>query len=281
MRYPIATLVGVGLALSLALPASAAGLTQDQINSVVSLLQSFNVNANTITTVQAVLNGQTPPHMGGGDQGENENQSGSSWQNGSSTAPMTGNPWGMPPGQVGKMLCVSLNRNLGPGSQGNDVRKLQDLLKSNGLFSASSTGVFGPMTIQAMARFQRENGIASTSTGIVGPATRGFFNRACGNGLGGGNGQGQNQNQSLTGNVTGPISAINNGNIIVWGQTARVVFFNSSTTIQVYAGSTTPRTGTQADLAVGEVANVEGTLNQDNTITAILIKLGMPPSGNH
>src|SRR3989344_1623539 len=34
----------------------------------------------------------------------------------------------VPPGQVSKALCISLDRNLGPGSRGEDVRQLQEML---------------------------------------------------------------------------------------------------------------------------------------------------------
>ncbi len=159
--------VGVALGASMLLPVitQAAGLTTDQVNAIVGLLQSFNADAKTVTQVQMVLTNQKPE---GG------------WNTGSTT------PGGMPPGQYGKMMCIKLTRDLKVGSQGDDVRKLQDLLAqdpSTG-FTASSTGHFGPMTLKAMMKFQMNNAISSQATGAVGPLTRGFFERACGKGLG-------------------------------------------------------------------------------------------------
>src|ERR1041385_8770866 len=72
------------------------------------------------------------------------------WKNASSSwGTEDGGPWqgGPNPGQMGKMACVTLNRNLGPGSQGDDVKKLQMMLSQDPSlgFNASATGVFGPM----------------------------------------------------------------------------------------------------------------------------------------
>jgi peptidoglycan hydrolase-like protein with peptidoglycan-binding domain len=67
---------------------------------------------------------------------------------------------------------------------------------SNSGFSGAATGFFGPLTLRALVRFQGEFGIASSSSaGSVGPLTRGFFQRQCGNGLGNGNSQGNGKNQ--------------------------------------------------------------------------------------
>lgn len=91
----------------------------------------------------------------------------------------------LPPGQVGKAACVALNRDLHMGDRGDDVKKLQEMLAedSENEFVATPTGFFGPLTAKAMMRFHMRFGIASSSTGIVGPLTRGFFERSCGKGL--------------------------------------------------------------------------------------------------
>ena len=81
------------------------------------------------------------------------------------------------------MLCISIDRNLGVGTQGDDVKSLQEMLRGDGDFTASSTGFFGPLTAQAVEHFQMKNGIASSTTGFVGPLTRDFFSRRCGGGL--------------------------------------------------------------------------------------------------
>ena len=95
------------------------------------------------------------------------------------------NPPFIPPGQIGKIACIELGRNLRHGDRGDDVMKLQVMLRgdpANG-FNVEPTGVFGPITMKAMMKFQIRMRIASSTDGSVGPLTRGFFNRACGKGL--------------------------------------------------------------------------------------------------
>lgn len=91
-----------------------------------------------------------------------------------------------PPGQVGKAMCISLKRNLTPGSRGEDVRGLQEMLREDPElgFSSATTGVFGPLTTKAMIMFQKKHGIPPVHNGAVGPLTRGMIERNCGKGLG-------------------------------------------------------------------------------------------------
>ena len=98
------------------------------------------------------------------------------------------NPPFIPPGQIGKIACIELGRNLRHGDHGDDVMKLQVMLKGDSStgFTAEPTGFFGPITMKAMMKFQMKTGIVASSSatdGSVGPLTRGFFNRACGKGL--------------------------------------------------------------------------------------------------
>ena len=68
--------------------------------------------------------------------------------------------------------CVMLNSNLGFGSRGDQVSKLQQFL------GVDPTGYFGPLTMAAVQKWQAANGIVSSGTpestgyGRVGPATR-------------------------------------------------------------------------------------------------------------
>jgi hypothetical protein len=175
--------IATGLALlATAVPAQASGLTSAQVTAVVSLLQSFNVATDTISHVQQVLNGQPGPDR------PDEREGYPSMNTGSSTPGMPGK---MPPGQLGKLACIALNRNLGMGSQGDDVKNLQQFLMSDSSsgFAGTPTGFFGPITAQAVMRFQMSHGIASSSTGAIGPMTRGFFERECGRGLDGEHGK--------------------------------------------------------------------------------------------
>lgn len=170
MRSTLKIVATVAVIGSFLLPAvsGAASLTAAQVSSVIGLLQSFNVDAKTIDTVQAVLTTTPPPRSSLDDEEKNELEQG---RNNS--------------GQMGKIACIRILRDLGPGSRGDDVKDLQHMLAEdaeNG-FVGTTTGYYGPMTMKAMMRFQLRNGIASTTIGTVGPLTRGFFERTCGKGL--------------------------------------------------------------------------------------------------
>src|SRR3989344_6829889 len=51
-------------------------------------------------------------------------------------------------------ICSILKRSLSQGTQGDDVRGLQEFLSAEGYLSANATGYFGPMTAQAVAKWQ-------------------------------------------------------------------------------------------------------------------------------
>lgn len=170
MRSTLKIAATVAVIGSFLLPAvsSAASLTAAQVSSVIGLLQSFNVDAKTIDTVQAVLTAAPPPRASLDDEEKNESEQGRNTS-----------------GQMGKIACIRILRDLGPGSRGDDVKDLQQMLAEeaeNG-FVGTTTGYYGPMTMKAMMRFQQRHGIASTTIGTVGPLTRGFFERKCGKGL--------------------------------------------------------------------------------------------------
>lgn len=99
----------------------------------------------------------------------------------------TSTPVIVPPGQIGKIACITLGRNLHEGDSGDDVKSIQELLAEDPQygFNVTPTGFFGPLTMRAMIRYQVANAIASSTDtdGSVGPLTRGFFERRCGNGL--------------------------------------------------------------------------------------------------
>lgn len=185
----------------------------------------------------------------------------------------------MPAGQMGKMACVTLSRNLGIGSHGDDVMKLQQMLADDPEteFKATATGFFGPMTARAMMKFQMHMGIASSSDGRVGPLTRGFFERSCGKGL-------ENEHGTMMkgGAISGTITVNIGSSITIQNKqgTSRIVNVSATTTIQVWVSATSsPTTGTIADLIVGKMAAAEGTPNSDGSINAKHIKVGpaMPP----
>src|SRR3569832_1335614 len=93
----------IGLSLLVPVISQASGLTTEQVNAIVGLLQSFNADAKTVTQVQMVLTIQKPE---GG------------WNTGSSTWSGATSTQGMPPGQYAKMMCIKLTRTLGHGSEG-------------------------------------------------------------------------------------------------------------------------------------------------------------------
>ncbi len=193
-------------------------------------------------------------------------------------------PEHMNPGQMGKMMCVTLNRNLRAGAQGDDVKKLQEMLAQDpeNEFRGKATGFFGPLTANAMAKFQMRAGIASTTDGTVGPMTRGFFERACGKGLdggmGGGMGQGVGGMMDMRAEIGGTISAVSGSSITVQGKDntmSRTVNVTASTTIHMIATpGAAPTIGTMADLTVGKMVRVEGIPQLNGVINARQIKVG-------
>ncbi|MDO8514241.1 MAG: peptidoglycan-binding protein [bacterium] len=69
-------------------------------------------------------------------------------------------------------VCPQILRQLSQGTTGSDVTSLQQYL------GVSQTGYFGPMTAQAVAKFQANEGLSQV--GSVGPQTRAAFARKCG-----------------------------------------------------------------------------------------------------
>ncbi len=184
----------------------------------------------------------------------------------------------LPPGQLGKALCIRLGRDLRVGSQGEDVRTLQEMLREDreSGFSGNPTGFFGPLTAKAMMKFQTRMGIASSTTGTVGSLTRGFFERRCGEGL-----RDKEDNDEKRRAVAGEITAVATSSITVKAgdNASRVVNITASTTIKVISAATsTPTTGSMTDLTVGKRVSAVGTPNSDGSLTATEIKVGTIPS---
>lgn len=82
----------------------------------------------------------------------------------------------LPPGQAVK---GELLRNLGVGSSGNDVTVLQQQLQNEGVYQGALSGYYGPLTKQAVIRFQEKYATEvltpyglSKGTGLVGSQTR-------------------------------------------------------------------------------------------------------------
>ena len=131
--------------------AYAASLTPAQISSIVSLLNSFGVDAMTTASVQASLSNEAP----------------------TATSTLAA-------------ACYPFTRDLTIAAAGEDVRALQQFLNANGALLTSAgpgapgeeTDRFGALTKAALARFQAAHGI-SPAAGYFGPLTRAAFATLC------------------------------------------------------------------------------------------------------
>src|SRR3989338_7342792 len=133
----------------------ASALTQEQINAIVNLLQSFGAEQSVISNVQISLSGGTPSVSD------------------TSTIPST------PPVSECYRLSSGMWVGLSDREAGNEVSQLQKFLRAQGDFTYSEiTGFYGPATEEAVRRFQSRVGIVSggnaetTGFGVVGSLTR-------------------------------------------------------------------------------------------------------------
>lgn len=165
MKKNLIRVSGLILAVSLIMPLFASAQTDtsvsSQVQSLLSQIQSLRQQLHTLiaSTASSSNSGQ--------GQGDSAPEWGS--RNGTTT-----------PSGIGGNACPRITRDLHIGQRGTDVADIQSMLIDQGLLSASSsTGYFGQATARAMAAFQREFNISSTSTGVVGSLTRAFLNNHC------------------------------------------------------------------------------------------------------
>jgi hypothetical protein len=159
----VALAAGMAVAVALsfgafnAAPAHASALTQAQIQSIVSLLQSFGADQTTINNVQASLNGQPTSGTGG------------------STSSTGGS-------------CPALSRDLQQGSTGADVKSLQQYLNSMSATQIAASGAgspgmetmtFGPATKAAVIKLQEMLNV-TPAAGYVGAKSRAAIAANCG-----------------------------------------------------------------------------------------------------
>lgn len=171
----VATIVFALLMMWAVLPAGqarAAGMTEAQIQAVLNLLSTFGTDANTVANVNVALRGGNPDDM------KNLHTYGSTTKERPDEGMGGGND--KPP------ACVAFARTLIKGSQGDDVKNLQDFLKNTGdLKEASTTTYFGPKTEEALRLWQMRMNIASSTGGdtsgygTFGPITRGQLVERC------------------------------------------------------------------------------------------------------
>jgi hypothetical protein len=95
-----------------------------------------------------------------------------------STTIATSSPFQGPAQPAPRAICIQMTRTLTLGSrdfrEDGEVTALQNFLRGTGHFKVGSTGYFGPVTLQAVKAYQKENNIPNT--GLVGPMTRAHVN---------------------------------------------------------------------------------------------------------
>ena len=159
MRFILSSFVALALFVSgfvvAPVPAQAAGLTESQIQAIISLVASFGADATTVSNVSASLRGQAT--------------TGSSSAGGTTTS-----------GSACIALSFDLYLEREDAQTNGEVTKLQQFLAQNSSIYPESriTGFFGPATQQAVQRWQKSRGIVSagdpdsTGYGFVGAKTR-------------------------------------------------------------------------------------------------------------
>ena len=139
-KYIFGAVIALGLVVSPAFT-YAGGLTDTQVQAILSLLSSFGADSATIANVNAALTGT--PTTGGGTSG-------------------------------GGQFCYNFNSNLTFGSTNqSDLDGLRTVLNKEGLLSLDKD-VFTEDTAAAVVQFQAKYGISQT--GYVGPITRAKLN---------------------------------------------------------------------------------------------------------
>ena len=94
---------------------------------------------------------------------------------------------GATPAALPRICSAAYARSLSVGTSGDEVKALQELLKSQGLLEANATGYFGTLTQVALQHFQSENDVVSsgsantTGFGIAGPRTWDAIRKWCQN----------------------------------------------------------------------------------------------------
>ncbi len=249
----VATVVGLtaGMFMMFGVATSAhAALSSAQIDSIISLLESFGADAATVSNVRATLNGQ--PTSGGSTSG------------GSTTT------------------ACNFTRSLTMESEGADVVCLQDYLTSTGhfTFSGGSTGYFGSVTRTAVAAWQAANGV-SPAVGYFGPVSQAKYSEVAGTSTGntGNNGGGTTTPAPGTGLTVSAGS--HPANTLAPASAARVPFTRVNFTAGndgavTVTGVTVKRTGIAADSSFSGVVlldsngtqlGVAKTLNSDHQAT--------------
>ena len=86
---------------------------------------------------------------------------------------------GIPVGTAHR-VCSVLERNLSQGARGDDVKSVQEFLRTEGYLNADATGYFGVLTSEALRRWQASQGV--DAVGVLGPKTKERIRIWCGGG---------------------------------------------------------------------------------------------------
>lgn len=171
--YLAALALGIALIILSVTPSSvqAAGLSETQIQAIVTLVKTFGVDVNIITNVENALRG-----VQGDAHPEEKKPDYDLWN----IVKPVGNEtvWR-------HVICKRIVANDVFGERGDFVRELQEFLAKWGLFNEDATGFFGPITREALGRFQVEHGLVGAGDiaagwGMFGPKTREQVKKWCG-----------------------------------------------------------------------------------------------------
>ncbi len=141
-----------------------------------------NGTASAVSIFAYTITIPAPTSSGGGGGGGSSSSSSSGGSGGESasaeTTTTTSSPVATTDTNKGRVLGESIYffaKNIRSGAQGADVIALQEFLRTEGLFTASTnTGHFGPLTLAAVKAYQAKNGLPVT--GFVGEMTRAKLN---------------------------------------------------------------------------------------------------------
>lgn len=135
-KYIVGAILSVGLLIFPAFT-QAAGLSEIQIQAILSLLSSFGANQSVIDNVQVSLTGGTPTIEK-------------------------------------KSFCHNFNKDLTVGSRGDEVSALNQALTASGIDTTGNSANFSEDNAGDVVAFQAKYGIRQT--GYVGPMTRAKLN---------------------------------------------------------------------------------------------------------
>lgn len=142
-------ITGIMVAVLCVLPIAASALTADdvqaQIRALLQKIEDLKVQIKALQgqAVMTTPSGTTPPAYG-----------------------------------LKHRICNLANRNLAQGSEGDDVRGLQEFLQTEGYLAVAPTGYFGNLTAQAVAKWQAREGVSAL--GMFGPLSRERIKIWCG-----------------------------------------------------------------------------------------------------